>query len=157
VAKHFAENAMLTSVRVVRPFQVQARVNVAMRKTALKPRPDTKRDVKKKGVDADLKVRITGVPSRRLKRLDCLALVFLDVEHSVKLGDLQQVVDVLAEVHKLELTALITNGGVATHQLTHACAVDVAHIGQIEQYVLVVLAHQIANQITNHVGSFAQP
>src|ERR1035437_2602813 len=45
----------------------------------------------------------------RLERLDRLGLVFLDVEHGVKLGDLQEIVDILAEVHQLELTALIAD------------------------------------------------
>jgi len=47
--------------------------------------------------------------SRRLERLDCLALVFRDVEHGVKRGDLQEIVDILAEIHQLELAALIAN------------------------------------------------
>src|ERR1035441_9194376 len=47
--------------------------------------------------------------SRRLEGLDGLVFVFLDVEHGVELGDLQQIVDTLAQVHQLELTALIAH------------------------------------------------
>src|SRR5450755_1692536 len=96
-------------------------------------------------------------PSRRLERFDSFSFVFLDVEHGIELGDLQKIVDVLAQIHQLKLAALVAYGGVAAHQLPDAGAIDVAHVGQIQQYAFVVFAHQIAHQVTNHIRSLTQP
>ncbi len=53
--------------------------------------------------------RMTGAFSGRGERFDRLGLVFLDVKHGVELGDLQKIVDVLAQVHQLQLTALVAH------------------------------------------------
>src|SRR5215472_5063219 len=62
------------------------------------------------------------------ERFDRLALVVLDVEDGVELGDLEQVVNFLGEVEQLELAALVANGSERADQLADTGAVDVGHV-----------------------------
>jgi|SRR5271157_1881946 len=94
--------------------------------------------------------------TKLLEGLYCSSFVVLDLEDGVELGDLQQVVNVLAEVHQLEMPALVAQRGVAAHELADAGAVDVADGREIQQDVDVVLACQLANDVAQDAGAFAQ-
>src|SRR5438445_12488092 len=64
--------------------------------------------------------------------------------------------NVLAQVHQLELAAVIAHRSVAAHQLSHSGAVDVTDVAQIEQDVLVSLIQLLAHNIANDIGALAK-
>ena len=74
--------------------------------------------------------------ARLLEGADCGGLVVPDVEDGVELGDLEEVVDLLGEVEKLEFAAGIFDRGEGADELADARAVDVADVFQVEQDVL---------------------
>ena len=55
-----------------------------------------------------------------LKSLNGGSLVFLHVEDSVELGDLEQVVHLFGQVEQLEFAALVLGGGERAHQFADA-------------------------------------
>jgi hypothetical protein len=91
------------------------------------------------------------------KRCDRCRLIILDFENGIQLGDLEQIVNVLAEVHQLESAAMIADRGVAAHQFPDAGAINVPNVAQIKQNVLVIRVGQAADNIADHIGSLAEP
>ena len=55
-----------------------------------------------------------------LERLDCGGFVVFYVEDGVKLGDLEQIVDLLGEVQQLQFAALILGRGESAYELADA-------------------------------------
>src|SRR5579884_3079027 len=90
------------------------------------------------------------------ERLDCGGLVIPDIEHGVQLRDLQEVVNFLGKVQQFQFAATIANAGEGAYQFTDARAVDISHIGQVQQDFLVSLAYQVANDIAEHRAAFAE-
>jgi len=74
-----------------------------------------------------------------IERLHRLEFVVLDIKNGVKLRDVENVVHFLGEVHKLELSAVLLHGNKAADQLADPGTVDVAHLGKIEQDLLLLL------------------
>src|SRR5215472_2379990 len=90
------------------------------------------------------------------ERFDRLALVVLDVEDGVELGDLEQVVNFLGEVEQLELAALVANGSERADQLADTGAVDVGHVAEVEQDFLLAFGNQVFHRFTQDHAAFAQ-
>src|SRR5450759_3330504 len=59
-------------------------------------------------------------------------------------------------MQQLQLAALVANRGKGANQLANARAVDVAHIAQVQQNLLLPLAEQVLDGIAQHHTAFAQ-
>src|SRR5579872_834485 len=100
-----------------------------------------------------------GHPNQRsvlLERLDRRGFVVLHIEHGIQLRDLKQIVHLLSEVQQLQFAALVLGRGERADQFANARAVDVIHIGQIQDNLLVAFAEQVAHCIAKNDAAFAQ-
>src|ERR1700722_8279416 len=88
--------------------------------------------------------------------LDRAGFVVFHVEHGVQLGDLQQVMNFLGQVEQLEFATLITHGGEGADQLANARAVDIVHIAEVQQNLLLSFGKQVANYILEDDAAFAE-
>src|SRR5690349_16378521 len=82
--------------------------------------------------------------------------VFVNVEDGVELGDLQQILDALSEIEELQLSAAVGHGGETRHQLADPRAVDIRHIAQVQQDLLIVFGDQVAQRIAHGAGALTQ-
>src|SRR5271157_1314847 len=96
-------------------------------------------------------------PARALlERPNRRVLVVVDVEHGEQAGDLQQVAHVLVQVHQLEFAALVPQGGVVANQLADAGAVDVIDAGEVDENLVVSLAHELLHHVAEFAGTLAE-
>ena len=91
-----------------------------------------------------------------LERSDGAGFVVVDVEDGVELGQLQHVLHLLGQAQQLQGGALILGGGVGAYQFAQPRAIDVVHVAQIEQDVLLSLADQVANGLAQLHTALAQ-
>src|SRR5581483_625782 len=90
------------------------------------------------------------------KRLHGRGFVVLDVKDGIELCDLQQVVNFLRQVQKLEFPALIAHGGERADQLAYPGAVNVVHVAEVEKNALITLAKDVANRVTQDHATLAE-
>ena len=90
------------------------------------------------------------------ERLDCRGFVIADVKNGIELGNLQDVVDFIVEVEKLQFSILPAHGGKGAHELAKPGTVDVADIAHIEQEFLLAAIQQIGNYVPQCSAFFAQ-
>jgi hypothetical protein len=91
-----------------------------------------------------------------LERLNRRRLVVVDVEDCVQPRDLQQVADVLVQVHQLEFAALVAQGSVVAHQLADARAVDVDHALEVEQDLLIAFTDEFLHRVAQLARALSQ-
>jgi hypothetical protein len=92
--------------------------------------------------------------------LERFRLVVERLEDREELRDRQEVGNALRQVDQLELAALAAHRGVGTDDFAQACAVDVRHVAEIQQHLLVALEDQrvdlvLQSLITLAAGDFA--
>ncbi len=92
----------------------------------------------------------------RLERLQRRYLVVVHVEDGVKPCYLQEVANVLGQVHQLEFAALIAQRGVVHHQLADARAVDVNDAGEVEQDLVVAVSRKLLYDISQFARTFTE-
>src|SRR5580704_13673000 len=90
------------------------------------------------------------------ERGDSGCLVVLDVKDGVKLGDLQQVMDLLGQVQQLQLAATVLDGRECADQLADAGAVDVVDVAEIQQNLVGTLCQYIPDRVTDGDAAFAE-
>src|SRR5882724_4368207 len=86
----------------------------------------------------------------------CACFVVLHVEDRIKLCDLQQIVDLLGQIQKLQLSTGISHRGEAGDQLSDARTIDVADISKIEKNALRTLVYELANCVAQGYTAIAQ-
>src|ERR1017187_2774324 len=91
-----------------------------------------------------------------LERLECRGLFLVNVKHRVEPRHLQQVADVLVEVHQLEIAALVAQRGVVHHQFANARAVDMYYASHVKQNLVVAVAHQLLYHLPQLACGLAQ-
>src|SRR5574340_918951 len=84
------------------------------------------------------------------------SFVRMYVENGIELGDLQQVVDFLGEVQELELAAAILDGGVSADEFADPRAVNVIHVGQIQQNVQAPFLEQRVERLAQERAAVAE-
>ena len=76
--------------------------------------------------------------------------VGVDFEDGEKFGELEEVMDLFCEMEELERAAAIFYAGVGADQLADARAIDVVHVGEIEEdegaFVVEEFAHHLAKK-----------
>ena len=82
--------------------------------------------------------------------------VVADIEDGVKLGDVEYVVDLFAEVEEFEFTAGVADGGETADKFADAGAVDVIDVGEVENDFLLAASEQIADGGAEGVGFVAE-
>src|SRR6266568_4551036 len=80
-----------------------------------------------------------------VERADRRELVVLNVEHSVELGNVEDVMNFLGEVEKLELASGVPDGGKAALEFSNARAVDVIDADQVEDDLLLAFCDEVAD------------
>ena len=83
----------------------------------------------------------------RLEAANGVRLVVVGLEHRQQLGDRQQVGDALGQAEQLEAAALAADRGEGADDLAQARAVDVRHIGEVQDELLVALQHQAVDLV----------
>ncbi len=91
-----------------------------------------------------------------LEAFDSGGFIVLHVEDGVKLGDLEQVVHLLGEVQKFELSTLVLGGGESADQLADAGAVDVVDLRQVQYDFLVSFGKQVAHGVAQGDATLAE-
>src|SRR5579875_875366 len=76
-----------------------------------------------------------------------LRLIVINLEDGEELGDLQQVVHLLGQAQQLQLPPLVRSSCKAAHQFANARAIDVGHIRQIQQNMLLILRQKVADEL----------
>src|ERR1700687_6199095 len=87
---------------------------------------------------------------------DGAGFVVVDVEDGVKLGELQNVLDLAGQVEQLESGTLILGCGIGANEFAQARAIDVIHVAQIQQDVFGSFADQVANRFAQLHTALAQ-
>src|SRR5215467_63917 len=90
------------------------------------------------------------------ERLDRSRFVVFHVKHGVKLGDLQQVVDLLGKVQKLQFATLVADRGEGADQLADTRAVNVIDVAEVEQNLLLSFGKQVADGIAQDHATFPE-
>jgi len=82
--------------------------------------------------------------------------VRLNIENREKPRDLDDVVHALGQIDELQFALRAADGGICAHQFANAGAVDVIHVGQVEQDFPLTDTHEIADHLAKHSAAFAQ-
>src|ERR1700760_4061109 len=90
------------------------------------------------------------------ERGDGGCFVVLNIKDGVKLGDLEQVMNLLGEVQQLQFAALVADCGVGADQLTDARAVDVVDVAEVQQNKLCTLREQVTGGVAELNTAFAE-
>src|SRR5215469_14087672 len=85
-----------------------------------------------------------------------MELVVPNVKHGIELGHMQHVMHFLCQVQQLQLAPGIAYGSERSDQLTHTGAVDVIHLSQIENDLLLAVRHQLAHSIPQKMNLISQ-
>ena len=80
----------------------------------------------------------------------------MHIKYGIKLGDLQEVVNLLGEVEKFQTPALIGHSRKGAHQLPDPRAVNVSDVGQVHQNIFVASTQLVANHLTQLDAPFPQ-
>jgi hypothetical protein len=83
-------------------------------------------------------------------------LVFLDVENGIELGDIQNVLDLLAQVEQLKIPARIAHSGKTADQLAHAGGIDKIDVRQVEDDLLLARRNQVPYRLAQALGFVTQ-
>src|SRR5579863_5856773 len=86
-----------------------------------------------------------GPAGRSEKAADGRGLVCVHIKYRIQLGDLKQVVDFLGEVQQLEFAAAVVYGGEGVYQFPDPGAVNVIHVGQVDDDVDAIVFQQLAH------------
>src|SRR5579871_4676445 len=78
-----------------------------------------------------------------IERFHGVKFVVFDVEDGVELGDVEDVFDLLGEIEQLEFAAGVADGGEGADQFADPGAVDVIHLGEVQDDLLLAFAEQI--------------
>src|SRR5216683_3959888 len=100
--------------------------------------------------------KFVGIGWRLLERFHCSGLVFFHIEDGIELGDLQKVVDLLGQLEQFQLAALVLGCCKGADEFADARAIDVVHIGQVKQNLLLSFGEQVAHRIAQNHAAFAQ-
>jgi hypothetical protein len=76
------------------------------------------------------------------------------IEYGIKLRDLKQVVDFLGQIQQLQFAALVPDARKRADKLPDPRAVNVSYVAEIQKYLLVALAHHVANGVTQDHAAF---
>src|SRR6185295_1958913 len=87
---------------------------------------------------------------------NCGGFVFKNLKNGVELGDLEQVLHALVQVEQLQLPTLVSYCRKSGHEFSNAGAIDVGHVGQIEENLFLPLAHLLAQCFAENAGPFPQ-
>ena len=98
--------------------------------------------------------RKTG--ARLRETADRGGFVFVNVEDGIEFRDLEQIPDSLGEVEELQLAAAIRHRGEPGHEFADPRAIDVGHIREVEQDLLVVFGDHVAQGIAHRAGALTQ-
>src|SRR5258708_22692518 len=82
--------------------------------------------------------------------------VFESFEHRVEFGDLQQILDTLAQAKQFKLAAMIRYGGEAGNHFADSRAVDIRNVAQVYQQLLLAFGSQIADRIPKSACALAE-
>jgi len=82
--------------------------------------------------------------------------VFEYLEHRVEFGDLQQILDTLAQAKQFKLAAMIGYGGEAGNHFADSRAVDIRNVAQVYQQLLLAFGSQIADRIPKSACALAE-
>src|SRR6516164_497099 len=91
-----------------------------------------------------------------LERAYRRCLVVVHVEDGIEPSDLQQVADILAEVHQFQFAAVVAQGGVVHHQLANARAVDVYDACEVQQNLAITVLHKLMHHVAQPAGAFTE-
>ena len=83
-------------------------------------------------------------------------LIVVHVEDGIEPRDLQQVADILAEVHQFQFAAVIAQSRVVHHQLANTRAVDVYDARKVQQNLAVTVLHEFVNHVAQPAGTFTE-
>src|SRR5581483_2892169 len=101
--------------------------------------------------------RGTPVPVNNLpKRLHRRCFIILHIKNGVQLRDLQQIVHLLRQVEQLQLATLVLNSRECTDQLANSRAVDIVHIAEVQQNLLVSFCEQVFDCVAEHNAAFTE-
>ena len=90
------------------------------------------------------------------KTANRFSFVVEDFEDRVQFGDLQQILNPLGKIQKLEFAALIRHGSETGYQFANTGAVDVRDIAQGQQDFLFTVGHQFTDCVAERTGSFTK-
>jgi hypothetical protein len=90
------------------------------------------------------------------KALDGGMLVGKDFEDRKELGDLKEIVNFFCQVQELQFAAAAFDRGVAADELSDARAINIIHIGQVQQDEHALIFQQLANGFAEKGASLAQ-
>src|ERR1035438_7385503 len=82
-------------------------------------------------------------------------LVVLYVEHGVEFCNLQQVLNSFSQMQQLQLAALVADGCESGDQFAYARAVNVVHLAQVQQDLLLPFCQQFLDAVAQHRAAFA--
>jgi hypothetical protein len=82
--------------------------------------------------------------------------VVADIEDGVKLGDIEDVVNLFAEIEEFEFAAGVADGGEAADEFADAGAVDVIDVGEVENDFRLAASQKIADGGAERVGFVAE-
>src|SRR6266849_2594736 len=90
------------------------------------------------------------------ERLYGPCFVVLDIEDSVELRDLQQIVHFLGEVEQLQFAALVFGSGEGADKFADARAVDIVPFAAVQRNLLLSFGQQVADRIAQNHAAFAE-
>lgn len=85
-----------------------------------------------------------------------MELVIPDIENSVELGDVKDVLDFLTEVEELEFAARVAHGGEAADEFSDTRTVDVIHVGEVEDDFFLAALNQAVDGIAEIANFVAE-
>src|SRR5262249_37467455 len=97
-----------------------------------------------------------GNSGNLFERLDRGRFVVLNIENSVELRNLQQVVDLLGQIEQFQVAALVTDRSEGTDQLANAGAVNIGDIAKIQKDFSLSFAEEVLHRLAQHGAAFAQ-
>jgi nitrate reductase beta subunit len=103
----------------------------------------------------------SGFFSDRLKKTlleasDSRRFVVEYLKNSIKLGDLEQIVNSLSKVQQLKFSALISDGGKTRHEFANSGAVNVRNVREIQQNLFLAFHDHLAQVLAKHAGTLSQ-
>src|ERR1039457_4364188 len=100
--------------------------------------------------------QVYNLPNGLREAADGRGFVVVHLKDGVKLRDLQQVFDALAQTEQLQLPPMVGDRGKAGNELADAGAVDIRHLAQVQQHFLMAGGGQVADGVAKSARALTE-
>lgn len=83
-------------------------------------------------------------------------LVGKDLKDGEQLRDLQKVMNLLCKMQQLQLAAFAAHGRVRAYKLADSRAIDVVHVGKVQDNLCVAFLQQLPDRLAQHGTAIAE-